>query len=80
VRILSRKATPTKRIALTLTLLLPAIYSFEKGKSQCSMTITKLTPSTVEGTAECAVVNEQGGSGKSPLTNVRFFATTAMSS
>ena len=55
-----------------------AIYSYEKGKSQCTMMVTKLTPSTVEGTAECAVVNEQGGSGKNPLTTVKFFATTAM--
>jgi hypothetical protein len=57
-----------------------AIYSYEKGKSQCTMTVTKLTPNTVEGTAECAVISEQGGSGKSPLTNVKFYATTAMGS
>jgi hypothetical protein len=52
-----------------------AIYSYQKGKSQCTMTVTKLTGMMVEGTAECAVVNEQGGSGKSSLTNVKFFAT-----
>jgi hypothetical protein len=57
-----------------------AIYSYEKGKSQCTMTVTKLTPATVEGTAECAVVNEQGGSGKNSLTNVKFFATTTIGS
>jgi hypothetical protein len=57
-----------------------AIYSYEKGKGQCTMTVTKLTNSTVEGTAECAVVNEQGGSGKSPLTNVKFYATIAIGS
>ncbi len=57
-----------------------AIYSYEKGKSQCAMMVTKLTPSTVEGTAECAVVNEQGGSGRNSLTTVKFFATTAMAS
>jgi hypothetical protein len=57
-----------------------AIYSYEKSKSQCTMTVTKLTPTTVEGTAECAVVNEQGGSGKSPLTNVKFFATATIGS
>jgi hypothetical protein len=50
------------------------IFSYEKGKSQCTVTVTKLTPMMVEGTAECAVVNEQGGPGKSSLTNVKFFA------
>ena len=57
-----------------------AIYSYEKGNSQCTMTVTKLTPNTVEGTAECAVVNEQGGSGKNSLTSVKFYATTATGS
>ena len=57
-----------------------AIYSYEKGKSQCTMTVTKLTPSTVEGTAECAIVNQQGGSGKNSLTGVKFYATTSMGS
>jgi hypothetical protein len=57
-----------------------AIYSYEKGKSQCTMTVTKLTPSTVEGTAECAIVNEQGGPGRNALTNVRFYATTTVGS
>jgi hypothetical protein len=57
-----------------------AIYSYEKGKSQCTMTVTKLTPNTVEGTAECAAINEQGGSGKSALTNVKFYATSALGS
>jgi hypothetical protein len=56
------------------------IFSYEKGKSQCTMTVTKLAPTTVEGTAECAAVNEQGGSGRSPLTGVKFFATAAVGS
>jgi hypothetical protein len=51
------------------------IFSYEKGKSQCTVIVTKVTRIMVEGTAECAVVNEQGGPGKSSLTNVKFFAT-----
>lgn len=55
-------------------------YTYQRGKSQCTVTVTKLTATTVEGTAECPVVNEQGGSGKSSLTGVKFFATTAIGS
>jgi hypothetical protein len=56
-------------------------YKYEKGKSQCTMTVTKLTPTTIEGTAECPLVNEPGGSGKTnSLTSVKFFATTATGS
>jgi hypothetical protein len=55
------------------------IFAYEKGKSQCTMAVTKLTATSVEGTAECAVVNEQGGPGSSSLTNVKFFATAAVS-
>jgi hypothetical protein len=56
------------------------IFSYEKGRSQCSMTVTRLSPTTVEGTGECPAVNEQGGSGKSPLTSLKFFATAAVGS
>ncbi len=53
-------------------------YTYQKGKSQCTVTVTKLTATSVEGTAECAVVNEQGGDRKSSLTNVKFFASSAV--
>lgn len=53
-------------------------YTYQKGKSQCTVTVTKLTPTTIEGTAECPVLNEQGGSRTSALTGLKFFATTAV--
>ena len=55
-----------------------SFYTYQKGKSQCTLTVTKLTATSVEGTAECPVVNEQGGSKTSSLTGVKFFATTAV--
>jgi hypothetical protein len=51
------------------------IFSYEKGKSQCTMNVTKLTPKSVEGTAECPGVNENFGSGKNSLTAVKFSAS-----
>jgi opacity protein-like surface antigen len=53
-------------------------YTYQKGKSQCTVTVTKLTPTLVEGTAECAVLNEQGGSRTTALTGLKFSATTAL--
>jgi hypothetical protein len=50
-------------------------YTFEKGKSQCTMTVSKLTGTAVEGTAECPVVNEVAGQGKKSLTSVKFSAS-----
>ncbi len=53
-------------------------YTYQKGKSQCTVTVTKLTATTIEGTAECPVLNEQGGDRKNSLTSVKFVATTAV--
>jgi hypothetical protein len=52
------------------------IFSYAKGKSQCTMTVTKLSASEMEGTAECPVINEIFGSGKISLTSVKFSAST----
>jgi hypothetical protein len=52
------------------------IFSYQKGKSQCTISATKLTATSVEGTAECPVVNEVGGSGTGSLTAVKFSAST----
>ena len=55
-------------------------YTYQKGKSQCTLTVTKLTATSVEGPAECPIINEQGGDRKNSLTSVKFFATTAVGS
>jgi hypothetical protein len=52
------------------------IYSYVKGKSQCTMTVTNLTSTSVEGVAECPVINDTFGSGTSSLTAVKFSAST----
>jgi hypothetical protein len=52
------------------------IFSYAKGKSQCTMTVTKLSASEMEGTAECPVINENFSPGKISLTSVKFSAST----
>jgi hypothetical protein len=52
------------------------IYSYEKGKSQCTITVTDLTATAVTGTAECPVLNELNGSRTQSLTSVKFTAST----
>jgi len=52
-------------------------FTYQKGKSQCTMTVTKLTATSIEGTAECTVIDETDGTGrKNSLTNVKFAAST----
>jgi hypothetical protein len=51
------------------------IYSYQPGKSQCTMTVTTLTAASVEGTAECSGIDEVNGQGKKSLTSVKFSAT-----
>jgi hypothetical protein len=52
------------------------IFAYQKDKSRCTLTVTKLAPGSVEGTAECPVINEQFGQGTSTLTSVKFSAST----
>ncbi len=52
------------------------IYAYQKGKSQCTMTVTAVTATSVAGTAECPVLVEAGGEEKASLTAVKFSATT----
>jgi hypothetical protein len=52
------------------------IISYVKGKSNCTMNVTKLTPASVEGSAECPAINENSGSGSHTLTAVSFSAST----
>ncbi len=50
------------------------IMQYAKGKSQCTMTVSKLTATAIEGTANCPVVTEVAGSATGSLTNVKFSA------
>ncbi len=52
------------------------IMSYQKGKSKCTMTLTKVTPTAIEGTADCPAVNEVGGATSGALGNVKFSAST----
>ena len=52
------------------------LYSYQKGKSKCTMTVTAVSATALEGTAECPVINELNGEGTLSLTAVKFSATT----
>ncbi len=52
------------------------IFQYEKRKSKCTLTVTKIIATEVEGTAECPVVNELNGAGVESLTGVKFSAKT----
>ena len=51
------------------------IITYLKSKSQCTMKVTKLTATSVEGVAECPVANEQSGEGTHSLSAVKFSAS-----
>lgn len=53
-----------------------AASRYTKGKSKCTITLTKASPTEVEGTAECPLLHDMDGEVGTPLTNVKFFATT----
>jgi hypothetical protein len=52
------------------------VSRFTKGKSKCTITLTKATPTEVEGTADCPMLHDISGAAATPLANVKFFATT----
>jgi hypothetical protein len=52
------------------------VSRFTKGKSKCSITLTKATATELEGTAECPVLHTMNGEVSLPLTNAKFSATT----
>jgi hypothetical protein len=52
------------------------LFSYQRGKSKCTMTVTTVSATSVEGTADCPVINEQGGGCTLSLTAVKFSATT----
>lgn len=49
---------------------------FNKGRSKCTVTLTKVSPTEVEGTADCPLLHDETGEVGTPLTNVKFYATT----
>jgi hypothetical protein len=52
------------------------ILQYEKGKSQCTLTISKVSGTTIEGTPNCPVIHEMNGGPAGALTNVTFSAST----
>jgi hypothetical protein len=53
-----------------------SVSRYTKGKSKCTITLTKATPTEVEGTADCPLLHDASGEAGTPLTNVKFYATT----
>jgi hypothetical protein len=53
-----------------------SVSRFTKGKSKCTITLTKATPTEVEGTADCPLLHDMSGEVGTPLTSVKFYATT----
>ncbi|MBZ5554626.1 MAG: hypothetical protein LAO21_18060 [Acidobacteriia bacterium] len=53
-----------------------SVSRYTKGKSKCTITLTKATPTEVEGTAECPLLHDISGEVGTPLTGVKFSATT----
>ena len=52
------------------------VARFTKGKSTCTITLTKATAADVEGTADCPTLHNISGEPMPPLTGVKFAATT----
>ena len=52
------------------------VSQHSKGKSQCTITLTKATPTDVEGTAACPLVHNVAGEVMAPFTVTSFSATT----
>jgi hypothetical protein len=51
------------------------VARFTKGKSTCTITLTKATPTEVEGTAECPLLHNIEGKAMPALTVQKFSAT-----
>jgi hypothetical protein len=52
------------------------ILQYEKGKSQCTLTVAKVSGALIEGTANCPIIHEMNGGPAGALTNVKFSAAT----
>ena len=53
-----------------------SVSRFTKGKSKCTITLTKATPNEVEGTADCPLLHDISGEEATPVTSAKFHATT----
>lgn len=53
-----------------------SVSRFTKGKSKCTITLTKATPTEVEGTADCPLLHDISGEEAIPVTAAKFRATT----
>ena len=51
------------------------VSRFTKGKSKCTITLSKATATEVEGTADCPLLHNIEGEVMPPLTNLGFSAT-----
>lgn len=51
------------------------VSRFTKGKSKCTITLSKATATEVEGTADCPLLHNIEGEVMPPLTNLKFSAT-----
>ena len=51
------------------------VARFTKGKSRCTITLTKATPTELEGTADCPLLHSIGGAVMPALTVQKFSAT-----
>lgn len=52
------------------------ILQYEKGKSRCTLTVSSVSATGIEGTADCPVIHEMNGGPAGALTNVKFSAAT----
>jgi hypothetical protein len=52
------------------------VARYTKGKSTCTITLTKATATEVEGTAECPLLHNISGEKMPPLSVTRFSAST----
>ena len=52
------------------------VASFTKGKSACTITLTKATATEVEGAADCPKLHNISGDPMPPLAGVKFAAAT----
>lgn len=52
------------------------VARFTKGKSKCTVTLTRATATELEGTAECPLLHNIDGEVMAPLSTLKFSATT----
>ena len=52
------------------------VARFTKRKSKCAVTLTKATPTELEGAVDCPLLHNIGGEAMAPLTVQKFAATT----